>query len=973
MPLPSLGHFCHGKADLLGSLHSTDNTNSSIHSCSHAHFDRDKHCRIGEACNPGPQYTEHIHRLKDTVLITQSNAGSLRARADLVASLGTGVHCFAETHLTKHNHSSFHKQLQRFAQNQHRKVRTLTGCPVPNRSPHSEAGLWSGVLQATDFAAQQIRIPWPVDHWETSRVLLTQHAGPIPLQIATVYGYAVGPTWPQAAHLTNQLLTSITTNLVLGSSGPRLITGDFNQSKHLEQQTIWAMHGWVDAQSFAQQHLGIEPTPTNGDNSFVDQIWLSPEAALLLRDISVIPVFKGHSTIAIQLHCGQSICTYDCWPRPAQLPWDKLQQPYQPTDSVLPTPTGDGTKAYGLWAKRIEQSFAQAAQAESLELPPHYQGRGARTAPLKRTVHKPYCRSPREGELALKYDLIGVGVRHWYIQARRFQSLLHSIRSTRQSDHKLVYQIEVWSAIIQAKGFDPNFRQWWNQRTPIIEESNFELSLGVPSQDDLETINEEFIKHFRRFESWHSRQRTERYDALLQDSMQQLFKELKKPKPNTIDLLYKDRDFEVLASEQLQVHLDEQPQMAAHQHWFHEDGLIAVQQIHNDLCQTSRPLDAGAVLSQRIYEPTVEGICDSLVQHWTSKWTALNDLSEERMSNVMNFANAFLPRLSFDLAPLTTQHWIKALRRMKAKAATGADGFSRQDMLALHTDHLQWLVNLFNKLEEQQTSWPMQLLTGLVFGVAKNDQPHLPEHFRPIHLFTIAHRVWGSIRARQILRLVAPHVPADLHGYLPGHEPATLWFTLQGWIETGLRLGQHRHGASADLMKCFNCIERPQYFALSEHLGTPLRIRAPWQAFLSGCTRRFQVHHAVSQPISSTRGFPEGCPLSVLTMVHIGWAFHVWLQNFHPKVGCSTFVDNLDYHTNHEAELHAALDQSQLWFSNWGLSFDSGKTLSPKKFNTLHRRVLGMEYFPMRFKISIRDLKCKKMQKNVLNEKNDKK
>ena len=45
---------------------------------------------------------------------------------------------------------------------------------------------------------------------------------------------------------------------------------------------------------------------------------------------------------------------------------------------------------------------------------------------------------------------------------------------------------------------------------------------------------------------------------------------------------------------------------------------------------------------------------------------------------------------------------------------------------------------------------------------------------------------------------------------------------------------------------------------------------------------------------------------------------------------------------------------------------------SPKKFNTLHRRVLGMEYFPIRFKISIRDLKCKKMQK-CFKWKNDKK
>ena len=876
--------------------------------------------RVGEAKHPGPrEYSEAIPHYTDKLCISQSNAGSLRQRADLVSSLGPGIHCFSETHLTKHTYSTFKKQLNALARQQHRRQMTIPGCHVPTRSPGQEAGLWSGVLQVTDHFAQRVQLPWPPDHWETGRVLITQHAiGHLPLQIATIYGFAVGPTWPKAATLTNQLLTSITNQLVLGSSGPRIITGDFNQSKQLEQQSLWASQGWVEAQQYAQQHLHHTPQPTNGENSFVDQIWLSPEAAALVQHINVLPVFKGHCTIFLHLHCPSKPMKYYCWPRPAKLPWDSLQQHYD--DGHIPLPQlqqTTSTKAYADWAKTIEDSFIHTAHTQNITLPPNCTGRGQRTTPQVRSAHKPSCRPPREGELQLQYSLIGTAVRHWYIQARRLQSLVHSVRSSSSSPHKHVYQVEVWTAILRAKGFHPNFRTWWDSKTHILPESAFQLRHGVPPLDELLTINDEYIKHFRAFETWHLRQRTERYELLHQHSLQQLYKELRKPKPNSVEGLYQDHDYEVMAIQEEEFQLDRAPSECTHQHWFTEEGLLPIGPFNDDISTTTAPLEVGQIVTQRKFEISVEGISDLFVQHWRDKWTAINELSSERLGKVLDFANAFLPPLSFELKPLTIGHWRAALKRMKVKAATGADGISRADLLALSDRHLQWLVDMFNALETSQTHWPEQLLTGLAFTVAKIDLPHLPEHFRPIHLFTIAHRIWGSIRARQLLRRLAPYVPDDLHGYLPDHEPAMLWFTLQAWIETGLSSRTNRHGASADLLKCFNCIEREPYFALSERLGTPRRLTLPWRAFLAGFNRRFQIHHALSEAVHSTRGFPEGCPLSVLTMVHIGWAFHIWLKFFHPTVDCSTYVDNLDFHSS---------EASQQWFSIWGLSIDTKKT-----------------------------------------------
>lgn len=395
------------------------------------------------------------------------------------------------------------------------------------------------------------------------------------------------------------------------------------------------------------------------------------------------------------------------------------------------------------------------------------------------------------------------------------QSLLHALRSSSSSTNREVYKIEVWSAIIRAKGFRPDFTTWWNEREPHLPDTQFVLPAGCPSSVTLDLIFQEFQVHFRSFETWHAKQRFERYETLHDKSVQQLHKELRGQKADSVQHFHFDEAFEVVDTEHDLIRLNTEASISPHSCWLHEDELIHMDNFDQGLFQPSKPLAIGEAVILRHFVSNTEGICSRLTNHWSKRWCQISEQSPEQLSKVLDFAKAFLPRLDFHLAPLTISDWREALARMKTAAARGADGFSRLDLLSLSERHLHWLVQLFNAIEAEDTQWPQQMLTGLVTCISKVDEPHLPDHFRPIHLFTVAHRIWASIRVRQLLRSILPFVPSELHGFLPTKETSQVWFEIQGWIELALAQGIDWHGCSADIQKCFNCIERPAYFVLA--------------------------------------------------------------------------------------------------------------------------------------------------------------
>ena len=134
---------------------------------------------------------------------------------------------------------------------------------------------------------------------DAGRVMLSRHfVGPTPFTVASIYGFPAGPTWPRNRSLTEQLLTTVTKEVVLGTSGCRIIQGDFNQpADGLDAFQIWRHYGWVEAQCLAKDLWGRHIEATCKNASTVDLMWLSPEAAMLCVQVGTMDVFADHLTV----------------------------------------------------------------------------------------------------------------------------------------------------------------------------------------------------------------------------------------------------------------------------------------------------------------------------------------------------------------------------------------------------------------------------------------------------------------------------------------------------------------------------------------------------------------------------------------------------------------------------------------------------------------------------------------------------
>ena len=886
--------------------------------------------RHGEASHPGP-----VHEQDSLLVVGTSNPGGLRSKEDIVLSMGSGIWTLTETQLSAVTMKNSARAFRAGGKKLQRLIRPHFSHPAPLRQGSQWAGKWTGVCTVSDWPSSQITLPWLHEHWTSGRVLITRHwVGQLPVTIGGFYGYPQGPTWPKAKMQSNQLLENFTQHIVIGMSGVRILLGDFNHDPgELVQQRIWARHGWRNAQQLAQETLHHERCPTCKHATERDQIWLSPEAVALLRGISVQEHFADHATVQVQLQVPTKHAAISRWPRPAEIDWQNIDcRDWQPQCSAQLQPGQTSTEFMRTWAKDFEDTVSERLQTcQGHPLHPRMRGRGQRLAPATQEVEPPICKPSREGEVCLQSSLAGSAVRMWFKQLRRLQSLNHASKANKQTPSATCYRAELWSAILRAPGFHPSFQAWWKRRESPCDGAPKEFPNVLPGEHEVVyALYQDFLHHFRAFETWHLNQRQASLKMKYEGSLSSIYMDLRdEPKPS-IDHIWKDKKYQVLAidHEHSQVMLDQEIGQQFDSMWYHEGTHIQVSCIDGAVCTVSS-IENFVVedeFVQRIFVSEVKDVLDAFSMQWSQRWNAFAALSDSDWKRITQFTQAYMPTLSFSLPQLEPDMWYKAVNKFKPAAARGPDGFSKADLQNMPYDHVNKLLHMFDQIEKGEASWPKQLLCGLVIGIAKTRDAHEEGQFRPITLFSMLYRCWAKLRTKHMINQLSQYIPAEALGFLPHQEAAEVWLMLQGQIEVMLAYDEPYCGLSSDVRRAFNHIGRPQVFQLGHHLGYPPPLLQAWQGFLTDFERRFDVRGCIGDSIKSNSGFPEGDPLSIVAMLTVNWGYHLYMRQFAPKVQAYSFVDNMTLaarEAQHVFQGHFAMTNYHALF---GLTMDDDKT-----------------------------------------------
>jgi hypothetical protein len=844
-------------------------------------------CRIGEARVPGPD-TDSTWRLGIC------NPSGLQGKYHLLSGVDADVVAVSESHLTKRSTHSLEVSL-RAMNSPFRKV--LTGAPLQQRSTSSDAGGYAGVAFVSRVPCRTVATPWPVDVYETSRVQFGSFFVPAGWVTGGIlYGYPAGKTHVDARAKTEQLLDFALSHL-LSFPGPRFFAGDWNfEPGDLEVVPKLRAAGWVEVQDLYHARTGASVQMTCKGATRKDHVWLSPELALAFLDFTMdFETFPDHAVLVAQFRGGKHQLERFVWPCPKPVPWQKVPESVAPLDFAFPV---DPTQQYAaLWQQR--ETVASGALVDAWL--PNMKGRGQQVAPRRILGRQAPIKQGRSHDVQPAFFGFSALHSQRFKQVRRLQNYCrwvsnHEAGCTVDSCHG----IALWTSILRAPGFAPNFSQWWHDRLYVSPVDPCHVPQFCPSAAVAHHIFDAVLAEVRLFEQRLTQMRASHRAHQHAADRNLIFREVARPTAEPVEtLLHRVQGTveEVDSHESalvLTAPLEVRPELPL---WV---GGCPKTVIHAEADKVwlddVSDVPAQATVAQTEPVGDLLTIFDAFHTQWKQRWCRHDQTSFRQWDQLLGFAQQILPPSPIPHLQVDVDLLRAEIHRKKKTAATGLDGVSRQDLVLADAHTLQSLVNVYTRAETDGV-WPQQLMAGKVHSLAKHDNASGTGDYRPITVFGLAYRAWSSLHSRHLLRWAEQWADEGVYGNRKGRQASDLWHFLLLQIETSYSTGQPICGVSADIEKCFNCIPRFPALCLAVLVGTPPEVTTAWAGGLAQMKRHFKVRESYSAGFLTSTGLAEGCRLSVYGMLLVDHLFHVWISYQGVPCRSLSYVDDWHVYT----------------------------------------------------------------------------
>lgn len=873
-------------------------------------------CRIGEAANPGPNEDP------DFVLGAFNPAGLPGKAPFIVSHLAQGdIWAVSETHLSEDSLQQFRAGLH-FARSPYKYV--VGGHPVPAQNDRAHHAAWRGVALMSKFPTREVPSNLPIDVKESSRaVITTTLVHDTWITGGVVYGEPESSNYPHQKINNERLLHEVSNQVCYLNKGPRFLAGDWNALQNdlpVFDQLDGA--GFVDLQDLAARAWGSPIQPTCKQVTRKDFCYVSPELQHLLKSVEIQQdVFPEHAVVFGVFHSFRQLIPRQVWFSPNPFPWPA---DWQVQETFWASTSGSCDDRYAALWKHIEDN---ACLQMPFQVPANAKGR-AKTRQTRPVLDGkvPPPRKGRNGDIQPHYVCASFRHAQWLRQTRRIQAYCrHAKAHAIPSAHACA----VWGSVVRAKGFHPSFERWWAQTSARTPGAPAVMPMLPPPVGVAQHILDTMCLALRQMET--DLQRASRQYARLkrESNPNAIFNDLKTHVDKGVHALLRPQKAIVteVRADDSSVVLDRIFQFDLSQPLVCNGFQLQVIHAEHDCLwlQDLTGIEIGHTITQLSKLGTDDELFTTLLQAWKEMWERHSNVPVQRWDNILEFARAHLPKLSFSWPELSVYSLGQCITHKKATTAGGLDGVSIHDLKAMPTAAFKNFVDIF-AFAEQTGSWPTQIVSGRVACIAKVPEPQKALDFRPITVLGLLYSCWGTYHARYAITKLDDHLPTGLFGSRPHRFAGQVWSQLLWTIEQAYEHDIQLCGIIADIQKAFNFLPRLVVLECCAIVGVSFAVLRAWAGALNTMPRRFQVNGSLSPPAYSNCGLPEGCALSCVGMMVVDMVFHAWMTKLFPLCQALSYVDDWQILLTNPASTLPALQCLERFTHAMDLWLDQRKT-----------------------------------------------
>jgi len=492
------------------------------------------------------------------------------------------------------------------------------------------------------------------------------------------------------------------------------------------------------------------------------------------------------------------------------------------------------------------------------------------------------------------------------------------------TDHKT----DLWNSILKASGFRPSFSVWWTS-TPAVRGVVAVLPGTSPDFALASLVFDGFVAQFKLLET-HLRSHQSYAKKVHQGhAVNALFKAVRRDPPAPVELLTRTVQGTIasLDLDDIAVEFPDECQWTDGVPFVHAGRsfkplVVTPDKLYLDSLEGFSP---GDVVVQTQQTGHLSDLFKAFHDQWAVRWQKHDKIPASQWANIMDFARATLRPVQVDAPRLTVSVLREMIRAKSPKTASGLDGVSKWDLMALSDVQLGSLLSMYQRAETDGV-WPQACMAGSVRSLAKTLEPQSPSDYRPVTVLSLVYRLWSSFQAKFWLRALSGSLNPLLCGNRPGGQTCHVWRWILQELEHARHLEGPVSGFVADLVKAFNTLPRLPTMLSARLMGVAQETVVAWSGALSSIRRHFAVRQSFSSGLDSSTGFPEGCALSCLGMLVLDELLHKWLDQLSPSICGLTFVDNWEVVVKDVQWLLPAFQRLCTFVDMLDLQLDQAKT-----------------------------------------------